>query len=84
MAASTVGRVMNWFTISEELSRPVTAGEVISTSKIAAVSFDMDVNVTIGDLGAAFSLPEGSALGIDVRTTKISIDVDAMMFAMSA
>ena len=83
MAASTTGRVMNWFTISEELSRTVTAGEEIDVTDISAVAFDNDVAVTIGTLTTPFELPAGTPLGVDVRTTTISVDVASFMFAMS-
>ena len=71
-----------WFTIDEFLSTDVTAGEVIDTERITAVSFSVEVNITIGALTTAFVLPVGVALGIDCTTKTISVDADAFMFVM--
>ena len=71
-----------WFTIDEYLSKDITSGELITTERITAVSFDIDVEITIGSLTTAVVLPVGVALGIDCSTKTISINTDAFMFAM--
>lgn len=83
MASSITGKTMPWFTISEKLSAPVTAATDIDVSAIAAVSFDVNVAVTIGTLTTAFALPAGTSIGIDATTATIRIDADAFMFAMA-
>lgn len=82
MPAAITGQTQPWFTINETLSGAQTAGTPIDVSKITAVAFDVDVNLTIGSLGTAFSLTAGVPIGIDSSTSSISIDVNAFMFAM--
>ncbi len=82
MGGNIAGRTMNWFTINENLSRAVTAGELIDTSEISAVCFDEDVNLTCGNLSFTFPLTAGTPMGIDYTVDTISIDVAANMFAM--
>ena len=82
MPASITGRVQPWFTINEALSESVTASTDIDVSRISAVAFSVDVEVTIGSLGTAFPLTAGTPMGIDSSTKTIQTDVDAFMFAM--
>ena len=82
MAGSVLGRMQPWFTINEFLSKDVTASTSIDVTKITAVCFDSDVEITIGGLGTAFSLTSGTPLGIDNTTASISVDADCFMFAM--
>ena len=82
MPGSITGQTQPWFTVNEHLSKNISSGEVIEVGSITAVSFDEEVNITIGSLGTPFNIPVGTALGIDTSTSQFSIDTDAFMFAM--
>jgi hypothetical protein len=82
MAAQSNGNEFPWFTINEYLSKSITAGSAIDVSNISAVSFNMDVNLTVGSLATPFRVISGTPIGIDSSTHTIQIDVNAFMFAM--
>ena len=82
MPASITGKTQPWFTINSLLSDTVTTATPIDVTKITAVAFDVDVNITIDALATPFALSAGTPMGIDSNTETVTVDVDAFMFAM--
>ena len=82
MPGAIQGKTQPWFTINEHLSKAVTAGTAIDVDRITAVAFDADVDISIGSLATAFTLPKGTPMGIDSGTSRIKVSAGAFMFAM--